>query len=235
MQGFYEYYKQQMIFENNNAFINALEAKCKKLDFRTRKFDYVITDEDLYDMFEVLNKFAFNGLLTRKIKISAVKFDVNNKSSTGTIWKGRHGVYLGKTEKGKKICTLIEIAVRKKDNPFMILCVLAHEMIHELDTMIGPYLIETLPDLDGSTKPYDSHGNFFKKHMDRINKALGLNIMIKYDETDEKRLVQIDDSDMQSESKESMKKLANKAYDYLNVDGYKEIEWRKDGFILWQE
>ena len=42
-------------------------------------------------MFEVLNKFAFNNVLTRKIQITAVKFDVKNKTN-GVIWKGRHGV-----------------------------------------------------------------------------------------------------------------------------------------------
>jgi len=183
MKSFYEYYQSSILNESNLSFIEALKSKCKHLDFKTKRFYAHITDEDLYNMFEVLNKYAFNNMLVRKVKIRTVKFDPSSKTNN-VSWKGRHGIVAIKSEDGFPMTTVIDIAVRNKDNPFMILCVLCHELIHELDSLIGPSLLESLPDTSSSTKKYDAHGSFFVKHMNRINKILGLNIMINYDETD---------------------------------------------------
>lgn len=48
------------------------------------------------------------------------------------------------------------------------------------------------------------------------------------------RLEEIVDSDNRVKDTD-LKQLADAMYNYIETDGYKEIEWLKDGFIFWQD
>lgn len=240
---------QHLISENNIAFINDLEDAFGKDLVWSKSFDYVMTDNDLQKLYDILNKHAFNNELKQPQSITIVKDDTAS-------YAGRHGILFEAVDLHKNIhhvsnVFVIEMRQLKMCNFFQTIGVLCHEMIHQSDAQ-DPLIQRALEfDYDmcqidkNHQNVFDTHGKSFKAKMKRINEQLGLDVQVTLDQTrdifmkriDEQligKLVQKDDPILSSDN--PLVKGAKKVLSRISASGYCEAEIiDNNSFIVWYE
>ena len=146
----------------------------------SHSFDYVISKDDLRKAHHIFNKNIFGSKLDESLNIVIVPY-------SGQRGKGsfRFGDPIGK---GIDIKQDFKFVKNENDNFFKIICVLAHEMIHQYDFNFGTWskLIDRLclkTDLKQKKQyvgDYEIHDNpLFDYYMNLIN-SYGFNVQKLY-------------------------------------------------------
>lgn len=154
--------RHNLLFEKKNPLIIEIDEKFGKYFWNT-DFVYTPTLDDLYTLFDIVNRYMFLGRLP-KMKI---KFGPENDNGVfGSYCSTYIDQETGKIhELDEPFITIIDWG---KDNLSNVLDILCHEMIHAYDDMFGPakkYRFQKMKIIDGVQYlgTYNVHGDYFLK------------------------------------------------------------------------